>query len=105
MTPPDPQQVAEIAGRLSKAQREAVLWMREDGAPRTHEKGAPREVSFWALRNRLEGHPEREIARTYSLCKKGDGERRKGSIWPATTWALTPLGLAVRNFIQGNSHD
>lgn len=25
MTPPDPQQVAEIAGRLSKAQREAVL--------------------------------------------------------------------------------
>ncbi|GEM70990.1 hypothetical protein SAQ01S_07560 [Sphingomonas aquatilis NBRC 16722] len=95
MTPMTPD-VPAICASLTKAQKAAVLWMREDGKPRTHDKDAPREVSFWAIRNRLEGDPEQQVARTYSLCRRGDGERRKGRVWPDTTWRLTPLGLAVR---------
>lgn len=86
MTPPDPQQVAEIAGRLSKAQREAVLacdlrWKRATGPG----KGLYKSV---ALRPLIEG---------------------EWSIHPVTNRyrqrvRLNLLGLAVRNFIQGKSN-
>lgn len=77
MTPPDPQQVAEIAGRLSKAQREAV---RRDGAWSTvtaRKLAAAGLLDSWA--------------------------RLTGENWVRLYWNDT--GLAVRNFIQGNHHD
>lgn len=89
-----------LAKGLTKAQREAVMWMNDDGTPREHDKSAPREVSFWAIRQRLEGDPSKEVAKTYSLCSRADGERKRGHIWPPNTWALTPLGLAIRSHLR-----
>jgi len=76
MTPPDPQQVAEIAGRLSKAQREALI----------HCQGSV------AVCRRLR---EKGLATTVA---------GTGMAWDAYP-TLSPLGAAVRNFIQGNDHD
>jgi len=75
MTPPDPQQVAEIAGRLSKAEREAVT---------------SRKWRYLTLRRALEWPMEGTVERMPDL---------------PHFWQASPLGLAVRNFIQGNSHD
>jgi len=92
MTPPDPQQVAEIAGRLSKAQREAVA-------------GAQQMTPFMYGPDIYE---VRAGGATVAMCKKGlirDREFRSLTGKSRRTYVLTPLGLAVRNFIQGNSHD
>lgn len=92
--------VAEIARSLTKAQREALAWLPADGSAREHVKGAPREVSFWAMRMVVRGKPDREVARTYSLCRREDGERQPGRIWLPVLWSLTPLGLAVRDYLK-----
>jgi len=83
MTPPDPQQVAEIAGRLSKAQREAVF--PGPGNP-AYARGPA--ASMLAL----------ERMGVVKNINAFSSNGKRGA-------ALTPLGLAVRNFIQGNSHD
>lgn len=89
-----------IAKGLTRAQRAAILWLSPDGEPKEHSKGAPREVSFWALRNKVEGDPQRRIANVYSLCLRGEGARQKGRFSLPTTWRLTPLGLEVRAILQ-----
>jgi len=81
MTPPDPQQVAEIAGRLSKAQREAVMGAR---------LGLVKDY-YWF-------EPMRSTTRKV-LSRAGL------TYFNVAPDMLSPLGLAVRNFIQGNSHD
>lgn len=88
--------VESVAAGLTKAQRKAVMWMNADGSPREHDSTAPREVSFWAIESRTIGDPAKQVAVTYSLCRRADGQRKTGCIWPPNTWALTPLGLAVR---------
>jgi len=82
MTPPDPQQVAEIAGRLSKAQRWFVCALH----------------NFWV-------HPG-DIGASPSVTGPRDRTLIEAScVGQGREYRLTPLGLAVRNFIQGNSHD
>lgn len=78
MTPPDPQQVAEIAGRLSKAQREGLqnAWRSATGV--------------MLVSDQCEGAPLRAL-------------ENDGLVNDAL--GLSTLGLAVRNFIQGNHHD
>ena len=80
MTPPDPQQVAEIAGRLSKAQREAASG-RYDG-------------DFVSI-------PDATALERLGLWKPVPPDH-EDEHW---RFEATPLCLAVRNFIQGNSHD
>ncbi|MBB4618636.1 hypothetical protein [Sphingomonas abaci] len=78
MTPPDPQQVAEIAGRLSKAQRE---WI------------ASVDPFAWVIDN--ESIPADLLFRSGYMGFHG---------WVATC-RLSPIGCLVRNFIKGNHHD
>lgn len=80
MTPPDPQQVAEIAGRLSKAQREHLTV-----------KGT--DLGCVASNAQLVDH----------LISKGLAFRTTWRSRRMLDW--TDLGLAVRNFIQGTHHD
>lgn len=87
---------ATIAQSLTNAQCRAVLWCDPAGAPKDHEQGAPREVSFFCLSRVIIGDPAKVIARTYSLCVQGENPARKDGIWPMRTWRLTPLGRAVR---------
>lgn len=81
MTPPDPQQAAEIAGRLSKAQRRSILHAYQTRRPAGGQQ-------FWTVDITCQPWPE------------GIAQYRSEN-----TDTLTPLGLAVRNFIQGNHHD
>lgn len=81
MTPPDPQQVAEIAGCLSKAQREALIT-----ACTTHPSvGGSHFVTC-------------DFAGTWPV-------PGLATFLTLKTERLTDLGLAVRNFIQGTHHD
>ena len=91
---------AEIAAKLTRAQRAAVLWCNADGSPREWEKGG--EVSFFCLAKVIIGDPEREAATIYSLTVRGDSKTQKRGLWPNPTWALTPLGLAVRAHLEKN---
>lgn len=81
MTPPDPQQVAEIAGRLSKAQREAIAKAEFDG-----------KVGRYF--SRFIGEREGK-----ALVRLGLGT----AVWSGLM--LSSSGEAVRNFIQGTHHD
>ena len=98
MTPQTPEQ---IAGKLTKAQRAALLWCNEDGTPRAHTKGA--ETSFYCMAKAIKGDPEKEVATIYSLVKRGQSQTEKRGIWPTPTWALTPLGLQVRAILRGEA--
>jgi len=71
MTAPDPQQVAEIAGRLSKWERRAWAF------------------GHWNINVHLHGWIDA------GLVQPEDGYM----------CSLTPLGLALRDFIQGTHHD
>lgn len=93
--------LSQLAKSLTKAQREAVLWCHEDGSPRTHLKGS--EVSFFALAKVIKGDPCKQVATIYSLCKRGQSETEKRGLWPAPTWQLTPLGLALRAHLKGQT--
>lgn len=94
----DPKVIAE---GLSEAQRRAVLWCDPAGS-RVHDKAAPREVSFFAIEKVIRGDPQREVALIYSLVKRGQSKTEKRGLWPAPTWRLTPLGLAVRIHLTAN---
>lgn len=94
---------AKIARGLTKAQREAVLWCYADGSPRVHTKGA--QTSFYCLNKIIKGDPTKQVAIIYALTKRGDSPDVKRGIWPAPTWALTPLGLAVRAELERNRHE
>ena len=94
MTPPDPQQVAEIAGRLSKAGKRALV--RIDPKAWTDEGGlgpARTDVySLWWGKNGKEKLVEPPIpyAITVASCR-----------WK---WKLTPLGRRVQAHLKGNHH-
>lgn len=77
MTPPDPQQVAEIAGRLSDPHRYSVL------------AASPAGFGAWRLRT----------GTGRGMTALGLATRSIDGMY------LTQLGMAVRNFIQGNPHD
>jgi len=79
MTPPDPQQVAEIAGRLSKAQRRFLI---------------ENEASYRFVAGYKPGE---------KLVELGLLDRQQRVFGHRIN--ITEFGLAVRNFIQGNSHD
>jgi hypothetical protein len=82
MTPPTPQEaeIAGVAARLTKAQREAVLALHGDGYK-----------SWPAVRLRL---------MMDSLGKHGLAEMRVlGLAQKGPPWFLTPLGLAVRQHL------
>ena len=83
MTPPDPQQVAEIAGRLSKAQREAVFPGPGNPAYARGPMASMRALERMGV-----------VKHIHAFGFNG----KRGA-------ALTELGAAVRNFIQGNHHD
>lgn len=95
MTPPDPQQVAEIAGRLSKASKRALVriddygWT-EEGAPGPSRSDA---YSLWWGRNGKEKLVMSPLSfeHTFASCR-----------WK---WKLTPLGRQVQAYLRGNSHD
>jgi hypothetical protein len=92
MTPPDPQQVAEIAGRLSKAQREAIA-------------GAAKMNSFMYGPDIYE---VRAGGATVAMCKKGlirEWAFRSITGKSRRIYVLTVTGLAVRAHLKGNSHD
>ena len=89
MTPPDPQQVAEIAGRLSKAQREAVLAIRP-GEER-------RAIDFSGNSAKSLCRPSRTGGPLMTRTLTAGGQ--------VAWYRLTALGIAVRNFIQGTHHD
>ncbi|QOV92588.1 hypothetical protein [Novosphingobium sp. ES2-1] len=94
----------EIAAGLSAAQRKAVLWCQQDGTSRVHDKQAPREVSFFVLEKVIKGVPTKEVAIMFSLITQGKHPTIKNGLWPARTWALTPLGQQVRSILEGTSH-
>lgn len=91
--------IASIAAGLSEAQRRAILWCNLDGSPKQHCKAAPSRASFWALKSVVKGDPRKMVARHYKLIDQGEGEKPRGRIWPESTWALTPLGLALRTHL------
>ena len=93
---------AEIAARLTAAQKRALLWLPGDGSEIERQKGAPREVSLWAMGNQRIGDPEREAAIVYSLCRHSAPEaaREPGKVWAPLRWRLTPLGREVRALKQ-----
>lgn len=93
-------EIAGIVAKLTKAQREALLWCDPSRPKEYHSGGAPREVSFYAIASVLLGDPKKEIARTYSLVRRGVGQKAPGQIWPSNTWTLTPLGISVRAALQ-----
>lgn len=95
--------IPTIVKRLTKAQRQAILWMNADGSPRDEVKGSPRSVSFYCLSKVIIGDPCNQIAQIYSICKQGSNAHVKRGIWPVPTWALTPLGIAVRAYITENA--
>lgn len=102
MTPPDPQQVAEIAGRLSKAQRDDLTknWDAfcdgDRGDMRTDDPEYPASLE-------AAGFVKWDSVDADDLEDAFAWER---GIEPGgTVYRFTPLGLAVRNFIQGNHHD
>lgn len=100
-----PNDLARLAGGLSEAQKRAVLWCHADGSYRVHDKQAPREVSFWVLLKVIKGDPLREVATMFSLTMQADHPTLKSGIWPARTWALTPLGQQVREYLKGQDND
>lgn len=88
MTPPDPQQVAEIAGRLSKAQARRL-----DNVYRLRCEGLSWASKYGSLRAKTSRVTTSALVAIGLLVVVDGG------------CCITPLGLAVRNFIQGNSHD
>lgn len=90
MTPPDPQQVAEIAGRLSKAQREVLLAIRPGEERRSAGCFSANSANSLISQIRPGGALLTRILTANSFVA-----------W----YRLTFAGEAVRNFIQGNSHD
>jgi hypothetical protein len=97
------QDVATIAKGLTKAQRKIILWADPSGALRELGKGEGSTVSCWALMKVVKGDPTKEVAQVYSLVTKGKGSTKPRHMWPQDTWGLTPLGLAVRAHLQGQS--
>jgi len=95
MTPPDPQQVAEIAGRLSKASKRALVRIAEYGWTGEGSPGPARDdaYSLWWGRNGKEKLVLQPISYDHSFasCR-----------WK---WMLTPLGRQVRAHLIGKSHD
>jgi hypothetical protein len=89
---------AEIAARLTAAQKRALLWLPGDGSEIERQKGAPREVSLWAMGDERIDNPEREAAIVYSLCRHS--AREPGKVWAPRRWRLTPLGREVRAIIE-----
>lgn len=79
MTPPDPQQVAEIAGRLSKAQRDFII-----------SRPTPAEWANWTS-----WLPATE-RRQYPGLVRRDGMYSN---------AFTALGRRVQAHLKGNHHD
>ena len=100
MTPPDPQQVAEIAGRLSKAQREIVPRM-IDGELVYPLPAIAEELpdTIAAYRRAVKGLRQIGLADHGPLYDEDTGALKGSGSY------LTRLGLSVRDFIQGNSHD
>jgi len=91
-------EVERIAKGLTKAQRCAMMWCEADGSPRVHLKGA--QTSFYCLAKVIKGDPKKEIATMYALVEQGVSKTERRGLWPATTWSLTPLGIAVREYLE-----
>jgi hypothetical protein len=90
---------AEIARRLSPAQKRALLWLPEDGGARQLNNDAPREVSFFVLRQLIIGNPQREVALMAELCRDAPPRFDDGR-WQRGTWSLTHLGTQVRAVVE-----
>lgn len=99
-----PDDVEAIVKRLTKAQRIAVLWCPADGSARPHVKGAPSEVSFFALKNKTLGDPRQVVARIFTLIERANGYQPVDGKWPVAEYRLTPLGLLVRKALQESEH-
>lgn len=93
-------EVERVARELTPSQQAAVLWCNADGTPRQHEKGAPSRTSFYMLKDVCKGDPTKKVCRFYRLITEGKGGKVKDRLWPESTWALTPLGLAVRAYLK-----
>ncbi len=93
-------ELAAMAARLSASQKRAMLWMNTDGSPRDEVKGSPSPVSFYCLQKVIIGDPAQKVSLIYSLCKQGSSATSKRGLWPANTWALTPLGQQFRAHLQ-----
>ena len=86
----------KIARRLTPAQRRALLWLPEDGAPR-HESELParvRPVSLFALAQKAIGQDIYAVLAQLSP--------RAELKWP---WRLTPLGQQVRAIVEREGRD
>lgn len=89
-----------IARGLTDAQRKAVLWCLPSGEARVWQKGDPREVSFWTLKEVIKGDPNKKISMIYRLTIYHDHPTIRDGWRQATCWALTPLGLEVRRVLE-----
>ncbi len=93
MTPPPDPTAADVAGKLTKASRRAILkierdyWM-EEGSPGPERADA---YSLWWGRDYGYGLVEKPLAFAIGPC---------GCSWK---WRLTRFGLAVKTYIQGTS--
>ena len=85
---PDP---AEIARKLSPAQKRALLWLPADGSRVKHTQGSPGKNSLWSMCSVTKGNPTRGVAITYSLVG-----RQWISMAAGTEFWLTPLGRKIR---------
>lgn len=77
----------QIAARMTKAQRRAILWLPKDGKQRC-----------WCLRDQTDFRPGIEGI-SFELRKIARGS------FDATWWRLTPLGAAVRAVVAKEDGD
>lgn len=94
--------IAKVAAGLSEAQRRALLWLAADGSSRGGWKGS--EVSFYVMKQIIKGDPKKEIATVIELCfSPGRTSPTKKMRWGDALWQATPLGLAVRAYLEGQN--
>ena len=90
--------VREIATRLSPAQEHALLWLAADGSLKAQEKGVS-STSLWVLRSKLiVPHVRAELVKTTG------GDKFENGKWSPRYWSATPLGLAVKRFIEDDAN-
>jgi hypothetical protein len=99
-------QIAEIAARLTAAQKRALLWLAEapNDKPRAWAKGT--EAPLYALaEGKGKGNPAIAPVLIWQLCVAvGRAPPCKANIWGKTLWRATPLGQSVAAYLKEQSN-
>ena len=97
----------DLAKKLSPAQRNAVLWLPEDGSEKEYCNGlgAKQKVSrtsLYCLTNFTIGDPTKGVAVCCKMVRQihNKGSKDSGQIWPNDLWALNPSGVAIRKIVN-----